>query len=291
LNIGLAYYREGDYRSAIAPFKSVVRDVPGSMQARYLLGLCYLFVARYADAVATLEPLWPQASDQLNYLYALGIAAGEAKQPELEQRALGRLLEAGKDSPEVHLFMGKAYINHEKYDEAISELNLAAQANPNLPFVHFNLGFAYLRKQDLEHAQAEFLADIAVEPAVVYSYDQLGLVYYLQQEDQKAEPVLLQAVRLDPKMTSAHLELAQVYDREKKHAAALTEINAAAKLDPTSYRIHFVRAQVLQHMGRAQEAKAELQTYTRLFAEARERGRLALEQGALPNPELSRDPQ
>jgi hypothetical protein len=44
-------------------------------------------------------------------------------------------------------------------------------------------------------------------------------------------------------------------------------------------------------MGRAQEAKAELQTYTRLFAEARERGRLALEQGALPNPELSRDPQ
>ncbi|MFZ0439094.1 MAG: hypothetical protein WAL76_13305, partial [Candidatus Sulfotelmatobacter sp.] len=105
------------------------------------------------------------------------------------------------------------------------------------------------------------------------------------------EPVLLQAVRLDPKMTSAHLELAQVYDREKKHAGALTEINAAAKLDPTSYRIHFVRAQVLQHMGRAQEAKAELRTYTSLFAEARERGRLALEQGALPNPELSRDPQ
>jgi len=35
----------------------------------------------------------------------------------------------------------------------------------------------------------------------------------------------------------------------------------------------------------------EIRTYTRLFADAREKGRLALEQGTLPNPELARDPQ
>jgi tetratricopeptide (TPR) repeat protein len=291
LNIALAYYRQNDYGSAIAPFKTVVRDVPDSLQARYLLGLCYLFVAHYVDAVATLEPLWPQESDQLNYLYALGIAAGEAGNPELEQRALGRLLEVGKNSPEVHLFMGKAYINHEKYDEALAELNLAAQANPNLPFVHFNLGMAYLRKQDWEHAQAEFLADVAIEPEVAYNYEQLGLVYSLQHEDRKAEAALLQAVRLEPRLTDSHVELARVYDRQKKYAAALAEINGAGKLDPTSYTIHFVRGQVLLHMGRTQEAKAEMQTYARLFADAREKGRQALEQGTIPNPELADDAQ
>ena len=138
LNVGLAYYRQNDFRSAIAPFESVVRDAPDSYQARYLLGLCYFFTERYADATRMLEPLWAQSSDQLNYLYVLGIAAGKSGQPDLEQRALGRLIETGQDSPELHLLLGKAHINREEYDDAIKELELAAKANPKLPFVHFN---------------------------------------------------------------------------------------------------------------------------------------------------------
>src|SRR5580692_9041355 len=53
LNIGLVYYRQNDFRNAIAPFESVVKDAPNSFQARYLLGLCSLFVERYGDADST----------------------------------------------------------------------------------------------------------------------------------------------------------------------------------------------------------------------------------------------
>ena len=123
-----------------------------------------------------LEPLWAQASNQLNYLYVLGIAAGKSARPELEQRALGRLAEIGQDSAELHLLQGKAHINREEYDDAIKELELAAKANPKLPFVHFNLGIAYYKKQELARAKEEFLKDAALEPDVAYNYDQLGLV-------------------------------------------------------------------------------------------------------------------
>ena len=126
-------------------------------------------------------------------------------------------------------------------------------------------------------AQAEFLADIAVEPTVAYRYEQLGLVYSQQQEDQKAEAAPLQAVRIDPRLTDSHVGLAQIYDRQQKYAAALAEINAAGKLDPASYTIHYVRAQILLHMGRTLEAKSEMQTYTRRFADACEKGRQALD--------------
>src|SRR5438477_2867430 len=122
LNIGLVYYRQDNFRAAIAPFESVVRDAPTSYQARYLLGLCYFFTERYAEAATVLEPLWAQASNQLNYLYVLGIAAGRAQRNDLEQRALGRMAEIGQDSPEMHLLIGKAHINHEEYDDAIKEL-------------------------------------------------------------------------------------------------------------------------------------------------------------------------
>ncbi len=72
LNVGLVYYRQNNFRAAIGPFESVLRDAPDSYQARYLLGLCYFFNQRYAEAASTLEPLWAQASDQLNFLVCAG---------------------------------------------------------------------------------------------------------------------------------------------------------------------------------------------------------------------------
>ena len=62
LNIGLAYYRQNEFLQAIPPFESVVRDQPDALQPRYLLGLCYFFADRWADAATTLEPLWAQES-------------------------------------------------------------------------------------------------------------------------------------------------------------------------------------------------------------------------------------
>ena len=258
LNIGLVYYRQNDFQKAIPPFESVVRDLPNSFQARYLLGLCYFFLERYGDAATMLEPLWPEASSQLNYLYVLGIAANKAGRSDLEQRALTHLVEIGQNSPEFHLLMGKAHLNREEYDDAISELGLAAKGDPSLPFVHFNLGMAYLRKQDLERAKAEFLKDIALEPDVSYNYDQLGQVYYLQQQDQEAEKAFRQALRLDSQLTSSHFQLARVYQRENRYAQALIEIDAALKLDPASPGTHYLRGQVLQHLGHVQEANGWL---------------------------------
>jgi hypothetical protein len=40
----------------------VVRDQPDALQPRHLLGLCYFFAERWADAANTLEPLWAQES-------------------------------------------------------------------------------------------------------------------------------------------------------------------------------------------------------------------------------------
>src|SRR5271163_172914 len=124
LNIGLVYYRQNDFRGAIGPFESVVRDQAGSVQARYLLGLCYFFTERYGDAVGALDPIWADESGDLNYLYVLGNAANKAGQAEIEERALTRFVELGKDTAEYHLLMGKAALNREENDKAIAELQI-----------------------------------------------------------------------------------------------------------------------------------------------------------------------
>jgi len=198
LNIGLVYFRKNDFLSAIKPFESVVERAPESYQARYLLGLCYFFNDRWADTITTLEPLWGEASNQVNYLYVLARAAEKAKNLPLEEKAQSRLVEIGQDTPEYRLIIGKAHYNRGEYDDAVRELEAAAQSDPKLPFVHFNLGLTYLRKQDLERARAEFKKDPELEPDVAFTYAELGNVESTLQHEDEAAKNYRQALKLDP---------------------------------------------------------------------------------------------
>ena len=289
LNIGLAYYRQNEFLKAIPPFESVLRDQPSALQPRHLLGLCYFFAERWADAADTLEPLWAQESGQLSYLYVLSIAAHRAGKKELDERATAQLIKAGEGSPEFHLFMGKAHLNLEQYDMALADFQAAAAANPTLTFVHFNLGLTYLKKQDYEHARDEFLKDAAVEPDLALNYDELGDVYSLLQQDGEAEKNYREALRRDPRLVNSHFGLAKVYLREQKYPQALNAIDAAGRLDPNRTDIHYVRGKVLIHMGRKEEGKKELETSVRIDNERRAAREKQVESGTLPSPELLQD--
>jgi tetratricopeptide (TPR) repeat protein len=291
LNIGLVYYRQNEFLKAIPPFESVVRDQPDAPQPRHLLGLCYFFAERWADAASTLEPLWARESMQLSYLYVLSIAAHRAGRKELDEKATLQLVNAGEGSPEFHLFMGKAHLNLEQYDLALADFQAAAEANPTLTFVHFNLGLTYLKKQDYEHARDEFLKDAALEPDLALNYDELGDVYSLLQQDGEAETSYREALRRDPRLVNSHFGLAKVYLREQKYLQALSAIDAAGKLDPGRTDIHYVRGQVLMHLGRKEEGKKELETSVRIDNERRAAREKQVESGTLPSPELLQDEQ
>jgi tetratricopeptide (TPR) repeat protein len=291
LNIGLAYYRQNEFLKAIPLFESVVRDQPDALQPRHLLGLCYFFAERWADAANTLEPLWTQESGQLSYLYVLSIAAHRAGQKELDERATAQLIMTGDGSPEFHLFMGKAHLNLEQYDMALADFEAAARANPKLTFVHFNLGLTYLKKQDYEHARDEFLKDAAVEPDLALNYDELGDVYTLMQQDSNAERSYREALRRDPRLLNSYVGLAKTYQREEKYQRALSAIDSAVLLDPHRTDIHYVRGHVLLHMGRKEEGKKELESSVRIDNEHRAERQKQVENGTVPSPELLQDEQ
>ena len=291
LNIGLVNYRRGDYAAAIAPLASVVRDQPDSQQARYLLGLCRVFTEHYADAVATLEPLWPQMSNDVTYLYVLDIAAHNAGKNDLDEKALSRLVEVGGQTPEFHLILGKAYLNREEPDKAISELELAASANPNLPYLHFSLGVAYMKKSDNERAEAEFRKDIAIEPDLADNYEQLGLLYLQTQKIDEAERLFRESLRYNPRMPVSLLELGRLKQRQGKNREALGFLDTAEKLAPDNQNIHYIRGQVLLRLGRREEAQAELATAKKLVDAGLTKQRAKYGESAVPNPELKQPPQ
>ena len=291
LNIGLAYFRQNDFLRAIQPFESVVQQSPDSYQARYLLGLCYFFNDRWTDAIGTLEPLWGKASDQLNYLYVLGIAAYKAKNPALEEKALSRLVEIGEGSPEFHLLMGKAHLNRGEYDDAVQELDAAAQADPKLPFVHFNLGLAFTHKQDYERARDEFHKDIAIEPEVPFSYEQLGSVEATAGNEDEAAKNYRSALKLDPQSISSHMGLAKIEQHRRHYPAALSELDHVIRLDSGNASARYLRGQVLMRMGREKEGREEYAAATKIMSQQQEARHKELEGETVPSPELAREPE
>lgn len=286
LNIGLAYFRQNEFLKAIPPFVAVVRDQPDAAQPRYLLGLCYFFADRWADAANTLEPLWAQESAHLPFLYVLSNAAHRAGKKELDGRATAQLIKLGDGTPAYRLFVGKYYLNVEQYDAALAEFQAAAEAAPSLPFVHFDLGLTYLKRQDLAHARDEFLKDAALEPDLALNYDELGDVYWLMQDDANAEKNYREALRRDSRLVNSHLGLAKIYQRQGKFAPALAEAEAAGKLDPERVDVHYVHGRLLQRLGRSVEARKELDAAVRIENEHRADPVKPGESGMAPSPEL-----
>jgi tetratricopeptide (TPR) repeat protein len=288
LNIGIVEYRSGNYPAAIEPLVSVVRDDPNSDQARYLLGLCYSFVEKYSDSVATLEPLWPRKNDDFVYLYVLGISAFHAGNHELDERALNRLVEVGGDKPEFHYLLGKGFLNRNEDAKALQEFQSVAAADPNLPLLHFSLGVAYHRLGKNDLAEQEFHKDIAMEPSVPYSYEQLGRLYVQSGRDDDAEKAFRSALKNDPRLPGSLLELARIYQRHNQNQKALEALDTALKFASDSQSIHFVRGQVLARLGRKAESQKELAIAQKLLDAGLSHDRAKLNDN--PAPEVGQQP-
>lgn len=286
LNIGLAYYRQGEYGKAIAPFQSVLRDQPDLAQARHLLGLCYLFEERYGDAVGALEGLWPSSDSDLSYLYVVAVAAGNAGRHDLEEKALARLMEIGKDSPALHLILGKAYLNRAEDDKALAEFEQAAQGDPNLPLLHYNLGVVYKRKHDLDKAKQEFLKDIAAEPDMAYSYDELGTMYLQEEQYPEARSYFEKALQRNSQIGTSWYGLAKIDKEEKRYREALHALDSAGAIDPKSASVHYLRAQVLVQLGRRSEAQTEFAAVRRLQSESADKLEQQMSGGKYRDPQL-----
>jgi len=286
LNIGLTYYGEGDYKSAATAFESVVRDDPASTQARYLLGMCYFFRGLYADALKQLEPLWDSQSRNLGYLYVLAVAADETGAHPAEERAAAQLAEVGENSPMLHLLMGKADLQRQRNDDALSELKLAAQSNPKLPFVHFYLGVLYRRENRFAEAKTEFLEDLKIDPQVAYTYDELGAVCAYLQQTSEAEDDYRKALQIDPRLASSYYGLAKLLIARQEYKEALGALDQAQALDPQSVSVHYLKARALEGLGRRDDARAELAAVTRMQKTVRDNLEREISGATIPNPDL-----
>lgn len=259
-NLGLVYFKNGDYRESIAIFEPMLKANPASPNAQkitLLLGMSYYGLSEYASAVPYLKRAASADAQNLNLLFTLAQSCLFAKEYPCVQDAFHRIVALNGESAQADMLMGEAMDAMQDPVGAQKEFRAAVAANPKEPNVHFGLGYLLWTKDQYPEAAEQFQAELANDPghlqAMLYLADaemQIG-------KADDALPLLEKVVKLMPKNAMARRDLATDYANHGRNEDAIREFEEAIKLNPKDVNAHWRLARLYRTMGRTEEAKAE----------------------------------
>lgn len=164
--LGLAYYRKSKFDLAEQKYLRAIALKPGYSEARNNLGVDYLELKRWDDAVYHLkmvtEDIFYQGQEAAGI--NLGLAYfGKGDYP----KALSVLRSAvgnNPRNPRARVNLGKVYFALDKFELAIMEFARAAELARDYANAHYNLGLAYLKTKDNKAAVAAFREVLRIAP-------------------------------------------------------------------------------------------------------------------------------
>jgi TolB-like protein/DNA-binding winged helix-turn-helix (wHTH) protein/Tfp pilus assembly protein PilF len=180
--------------------------------------------------------------------------------------------------------------------QARAEANRALELDPSLGEAHATLAYSYSYDWDFQKAEAEFQNSIRLTPRYATAHQWYGeylqymnrqqeaiaesnraleidplspiinveaaLPYYYMGDYKRAVAQLRRTIDLDPYFASAHGHLARVLDAKGNYQEALQECLAAKVLSDAPW-IESELGVIYAHLGRTEDARRILQTFTR----------------------------
>jgi tetratricopeptide (TPR) repeat protein len=262
LNLGLAYFKAGNMRSAVATFELLLREAqPGSAEAlrlNTLMGLAQYGMGEYANAVPFLRTATAADPANMQFRFYLAQSCLWSKQYQCVLDVYREILTLNAESAEADMLAAEAYDEMKDEAHALQEFEAAVKAGPNTPDVHFGYGYLLWRALRFEEAEKEFKSELANNPAHPLALTYLGDVEIRANRSDEAVTYLVHAIQIQPSIALAHLDLGAVYATLGRSDDAVRELREAERLSPKDPKIHWQLGRLYQTLGRTAEAKAEL---------------------------------
>lgn len=179
----------------------------------------------------------------------------------------------GLHNPVVRKAIGQVYLERQKFDEAIAQLTLAVELQPNDTETHKALVEAYDRKDDKPGALARMLESIQLTRRDIELYKDLGHRFERQGEPQQAERAFTSIVEMLPNESEGHAALAELRQEQNRWPAAIEHWKQVARiraLEPTGL-LELAAAQIHEKQWDAADAtlrKLEARSWPSRFNDA-----------------------
>ncbi len=271
LNIGLAYYKKGDFANAREQFEAVHKLQPKDARVAVLLGDADLRLQRAADAVAVMEPLAASNADNLDFEYVYGsalIASGHRREgvPHVEKVA-----QAG-NSADAYLLAGATLLQLSDFEPARKDLEAALRLNPKLPNIYTLVGTVRDKTGDVKNAEPAFREALKTNADDFDANLYLGAILYKRREMDESKIYLDRALKLNPTNSMARYEGAMLKSAAGQYETAAQELEKLVKDDPQWLDPHVQLASLYYKLHRPEDGARERQIVERLTAEQQTKG-------------------
>jgi Flp pilus assembly protein TadD len=287
------HYQLEQWDAAEAQFRELLA-LRENDQIRYNLGLTQQEGKKYADAIATLEPLAKKESPDADALSLLAAAYEANKQtPEaievlrraiavhpreerlyidlaaicLERNAIPigvEVLEAGAknipNSARIQTMLGVLHIRSDQVDKGKEAFKRAEQMAPGASFGGVGLAVALMQLGAVDEAINQLREELRRAPKDFRV--SLTLAKALLQKDsstaelREAKALLLRVIEAEPNNAGAHSLLGKVYLRREETVNAARALETAIRLDPSDRNATYQLMTIYRKTGRTKEALA-----------------------------------
>ncbi len=269
-NLGLAYYKSAQIPQAAETFARVIAVQRDHLNARLLLGDCYLQMGRFQDTIDALA-LWQDSyGDSPAFAYILGSALIETDRLDQGQVLIDRIFSKG-ESAEAHLLMATVHLRRTDNPAALDELQKAAALNAKLPLVHSLMGRALLRTGDQEGAAKAFAAELVNNPNDFQANLEIGDLKKREQKFDEAEPYIRRALRMRPQDPTARFSLAGLHVSRGETEPARVVLESIVADSPTFTEAYVLLATVYYRLQRREDGDRMRAVIEKLNAEAQAR--------------------
>lgn len=257
--LGIAYYKKGEYLKAVANFKKAAEEDPADNEAVQLLGLSYYLAGRPAEAIAPLEKVqtwYPSAN--VDAAYILGVCYMQTKDYPGARKAFAKMFAVPPDSAASYLFAGRMMLRFDLDVVAEEYAKKAVDLDPKLPLAHSLLGEIYLYKSRLPEATEQFQKELELNPGEAAAYYKLADAYSRAQKYEEAEKLLQRSIWLDATSTGPYILMGKVLEKKGEPALAARALQRALTMDPNNPIPHHLLGLAYRELGKTEDAEREL---------------------------------
>jgi tetratricopeptide (TPR) repeat protein len=257
--IGVVYYRKGDYINAVLYLQKALKEDPSDLEAVQLTGLSLYLAGKPGEAIPYLEKVqswYPSAN--VDAAYILGVSYIQTKQYDQARAAFAKMFGVPPGSAPAYLFTARMLLRFDFGPIAEEYGKKAIALDPKLPLAHELLGELYLYESRIPEAITQLEQEMAIDPGSAITYYKLADAYSRVERFDDAERLLQRSIWLDAASTGPYILLGKVLEKKGETALAVRALQRALAMDPKNPIPHHLLGQAYRELGQEEDAEREL---------------------------------